>query len=80
MYFHKMNPPLKKKLNMRLKKAIHIFLKGEFVNSFIGVSDAPKNDITWTENGGVNYHFIQEILTFEDINISGMSDQSHRRL
>ena len=34
---------------------------------FIELSDAPKYDIVWTENGDMIDSFIPEILTFNDI-------------
>ena len=39
-------------------------LEGEFAN-FIGVSDAHKHDIICTENGDVNDHNTQKLLTFK---------------
>ena len=33
---------------------------------FIGLSDAPKHDITWTENGNVIDRFLPEILTLKE--------------
>jgi len=43
-------------------------LKRELANFVIGVSDVPKYDIIWTENGDVTDSFIPEILTFKAIN------------
>ena len=40
-------------------------LKGEFAKFLIGSSDAPKYDITWTENENLIDRFPPEILTFK---------------
>ena len=40
-----------------------IVLKGEFANFFIGLSDASKYDIVWTENENLINRFLPEILT-----------------
>jgi len=39
----------------------------ESTNISIGVSNTPKYDITWTENGDVIYRFIPEILSFKKL-------------
>ena len=43
-----------------------ILLKGRIRQSFIGLSDAPKYEINWTENDDVIGSFIPEILTFKE--------------
>ena len=34
----------------RIVLCVSVFLKGKFINFFIGSYDAPKYEITWTEN------------------------------
>ena len=42
-------------------------LKREFASFFIAVSDAPKDDIIWTENGSMIDRFIPKIVTFKEL-------------
>ena len=44
-----------------------VFLKREFADFFIGISDASKYDIIWTKNGDAIDIFIPEILTFKEL-------------
>ena len=46
--------------------SLFTFLKGEYVNFFIGLFDVPKYYKIWTKNGDVVDSYILEMLMFKE--------------